>query len=248
MSILKISASSQIGCLRQNNEDMILVGDKLIRNDIYNDSLTISQDSKLVIALADGMGGHNAGEVASETVLSNLRFFISDLPVTMQTEEFNDVILNWLESINKIIASKGMSDASLSSMGTTLVAIIYYCNRYYWINCGDSRLYRYHDNKLVQLTVDHSLNTLIGDKKHSNVLTNCIGAGCKTSYLDISDFTDSIEKGDKLLLCSDGLNDMISDEVMKAEIDEGSDANDLCDAAIAAGGFDNVSVCLIDIM
>lgn len=248
MSILKISASSQIGCVRQNNEDMILVGDKLIRNEIYKSNITISHNDKFVVALADGMGGHNAGEVASETVLSNLGFFISDLPVKIKNDGINEIILNWLESINKIIESKGMSDPTLSSMGTTLIAIIYYCNRYYWINCGDSRLYRYHDNKLEQLTVDHSLNTLIGDKKHSNVLTNCIGAGCKTSYLDIVDFTESIVKGDKLILCSDGLNDMISDEEIKSVIDEGGDANELCETAIVAGGFDNVSVCLIEIM
>lgn len=226
---------------------MILVGERLIRNEIYHTTIDDNKQTRFAIALADGMGGHNAGEVASETTLSNLSFFLSDLPDNLTPEGLIEIILNWLESINKIIESKGLADPSLSSMGTTLVAIIYYGGRYLWINCGDSRLYRFYNGELSQLTVDHSLNTLIGEKKHSNVLTNCIGAGCKTSYLDITDFTDSVKEGGRFFLCSDGLNDMLTDEEMKAVLDKGCDADALCRAAICEGGFDNVSVCMIDV-
>lgn len=247
MKTLIISASSQLGCVRQNNEDMILIDETLIRNDIFNIIVDDSKRDRLIIALADGMGGHNAGEVASEMVLSNLRFFIGDLPQSLYGIGVQEIVFNWLESINKIIASKGLEDSSLSSMGTTLIAILYYGGRYYWMNCGDSRLYRMHEGELYQLSIDHSLNTLVGEKKHSNVLTNCIGAGCKTSYFDIMDFTDNISKGDVFVLCSDGLNDMLDDDEIKSIIESGGDADMLCNAAINAGGFDNVSVCLIKI-
>ena len=88
---------------------------------------------------------------------------------------------------------------------------------------------------------------MTGQKKHSNVITNCIGAGCKNSYFDFDDITDDFLPGDTYLLCSDGLNDMISDAVIERLMNEGCTANGLCEAAIAAGGFDNVSVCIFHI-
>ena len=158
------------------------------------------------------------------------------------------MIMVWLDSVNKMIASKGLVNPSMSDMGTTLVGIIYYNKKYYWVNCGDSRLYRYRNGQLLQLSTDHSLNTANGEKKHTNIITNCIGAGCKTSYIDMYEFTDEFLEGDTYLLCSDGLNDMIKDEEIAQLMAEGANANQLCEAAIVAGGFDNVSVCVFSIL
>ena len=115
------------------------------------------------------------------------------------------------------------------------------------MNCGDSRLYRYRNGQLLQLSTDHSLNTANGEKKHSNIITNCIGAGCKTSYIDMYEFTDDFLEGDVYLLCSDGLNDMVKDDEIARLMSEGANANELCEAAIIAGGFDNVSACVFSI-
>lgn len=247
MNSFEISASSRIGNIRSNNEDMILVGGQCVRSDIYRTVLSTEGTDRFVIALADGMGGHNAGEVASAETLENLRFFLGDLPAGLSTSSFTEMMVEWLDSINQIISSRGYINPMLEDMGTTLVCLIYYCGRYFWANCGDSRLYRLRNGDLTQLTTDYSLNTLTGKKKHTSMITNCIGAGCKTSFLDIYEITPEIVAGDCYLLCSDGLSDMVPDEIIEQQLLDGCDADCLCETAIAAGGFDNVSACVINV-
>ena len=130
-------------------------------------------------------------------------------------------------------------------MGTTLVGIVYYYGDFYSLNCGDSRLYRWREGELKQLTTDHSLNNMLGSEKHTSIITNCIGGGCSTSYIDLVKITDDVQLGDRYMLCSDGLTDMISDRHLARLLADDADANTLCNAAIAEGGFDNVSCCLI---
>jgi protein phosphatase len=88
---------------------------------------------------------------------------------------------------------------------------------------------------------------MVGQKKHSNIITNCIGAGCKNSYIDLLEFTDDFRKGDVYLLCSDGLNDMVPHADIERLMNERCTANALCEAAIEAGGYDNVSVCMFHV-
>lgn len=248
MSRIVLTAASRVGCVRSNNEDMVLAYDKFVRGEAYHTEFMTENCDRFVIALADGMGGHQAGEVASADVLANLLFFVNDLPKGLSISEFNEMMLVWLDSVNKMVASKGHVNPALAEMGTTLVGILYYGDRYYWINCGDSRLYRLRDGKLTQLSTDHSLNTLQGEKRHSNVITNCIGAGCKNSYLDMYEFTDDFLQGDTYMICSDGLSDMIYDDQIESLMQDGASANRLCEAAIEAGGYDNVSACVFSVM
>ena len=247
MAILNISASSKIGCVRANNEDMLLVGETTIRNSKHLQTVDTAHAGRYLMALADGMGGHNGGEVASEDTLQNLKFFFSDMPAGMDACAFNETICEWLKSINFLIAAKGRENEQCKGMGTTLVALAYYEGAYYWMNCGDSRLYHWHDGHLQQLTTDHSLNNLLGKAEHSNIITNCIGGGCKTSYIDIKECTQLAQPDDAFILCSDGLSDMINDARINQLLTEGCDADDLCQAAEDAGGFDNVSVIIIRI-
>ena len=247
MSRIVLTAASRVGCIRSNNEDMVLAYDKFVRSDAYRTEFLTENTDRFVIALADGMGGHRAGEVASEETLASLNFFISDIPRGLSISEFNETMLEWLHHINDTINRRGHSDPSLYDMGTTLVGVIYYGGKYFWLNCGDSRLYRLRDGKLVQLSTDHSLSNAQGEKKHSNIITNCIGAGCKNSYLDLYEFTNDVMSGDTYMLCSDGLNDMVEFEDIQKLMNEGSSANRLCEAAIEAGGFDNVSVCVFHV-
>ena len=247
MSRIILTAASRVGCVRSNNEDMILVCDKFIRSDVYATEFDSENSDRFVIALADGMGGHNAGEVASSDVLANLQFFLNDLPARLSSGEFTEMIMEWLHSVNQIIDSKGHANPSMADMGTTLVAVVFYNNKYYWMNCGDSRLYRLRDGLLTQLSIDHSLNNVRGEKRHSNIITNCIGASCKNSYLDMFDFTDDFLSGDVYMLCSDGLSDMVPDQDIERMMNEDASANQLCEAAIAAGGYDNVSVCIFKV-
>lgn len=245
MSKIVLTAASRVGNVRSNNEDMILAYDRYIRSDIYQTVLAPNNLDRFIVAVADGMGGHNAGEVASEMVMQNLKFYFNDLPKGMTSGELEEVMNEWLQSIHQTVNARGRSNKAMSEMGTTLVGLIYYGNRYFWMNCGDSRLYRFRDGQLNQLTTDHSLINTDGEKKHSNVITNCIGAGCDDTFIDMIEFTDNFLPGDTYVLCTDGLNDMVPDEVIREMLANGATANTLCEEAINAGGFDNVSVCVL---
>lgn len=247
MSRIVLSAASRVGCVRSNNEDMVFAYDKFVRSDAYRTEFMTENTERFTIALADGMGGHRAGEVASQQTLESLKFFVNDLPKGMSTGEFDETMMEWLQYINTSINRQGHSDPSLLEMGTTLVGIIYYFGQYFWLNCGDSRLYRLRDGQLTQLSTDHSLSNARGEKKHSNIITNCIGAGCKNSFLDIYEFTSDVLPCDTYMLCSDGLNDMVPDEKIEQLMKDGCTANGLCEAAIEAGGYDNVSVCIFHV-
>lgn len=245
MSKIVLTAASRVGNVRSNNEDMILAYDRYIRSDIYQTVLAPENLDRFIVAVADGMGGHNAGEVASEMVLQNLKFYFNDLPKGLTSGELEEAMNDWLQSIHQTVNARGRSNKTMSDMGTTLVGLMYYGKRFFWMNCGDSRLYRLRDGQLEQLTTDHSLINTSSEKKHSNVITNCIGAGCNDTFVDMIEFTDNFLPGDTYLLCTDGLNDMVPDEIIRKMLVDGATANSLCEEAISAGGFDNVSVCVL---
>ena len=218
-----------------------------MRNGKMSKQVDTADTDRFLMALADGMGGHNNGEIASAEALSNLRFFFSDLPTALDPEQFSQFMKQWLGSINHIFVSKGLADQSCHDMGTTLVGLAYYDHHFFSMNCGDSRLYRLRDGKMEQLTTDHSLSNRLGMDKHTSLITNCIGAGCKHSFIDIGVISTTpgdektLQPGDSILLCSDGLTDMISDEEIASIITQGFDADALCQAAEDAGGYDNIS-------
>lgn len=244
---LDISAASRTGCVRSQNEDMILVDNQFIRDDYYRKQAVLDGDDRLMVAVADGMGGHNRGDIASDDVLHNLQYFFFDIPSCLSAGDFNEAIVGWLESINNYVASKGRADEQFKGMGTTLVGFTYYNHDFYSMNCGDSRLYRFRNHQLVQLTTDHSLSNMVVGEKRKNIITNCIGGGCVSSYIDMVQMTDDVFSGDIYILCSDGLTDMLSDVEISILMEQHVDADTLCDAAIEAGGIDNVSCCVIKV-
>ena len=220
---------------------------RFIREDTYQTQIVLGREDRMMIAVADGMGGHNRGDIASNDTLRNLHYFFYDIPSCLNVNDFNEAMAGWLESINNYIASKGRADEQYKGMGTTLVGLAYYNNDFYSLNCGDSRLYRFRNHQLVQLTTDHSLSNLVGDEKRTNVITNCIGGGSKSSFIDMVTMTNDIMSDDVYLLCTDGLTDMLSDKAISELLEGKADANTLCSAAIEAGGIDNVSCCVISI-
>lgn len=242
---MNITAASKVGRVRHQNEDMILVGNHFIRNDYFKTHVELTNQERFLVAVADGMGGHNRGDVASSDVLHNIQFFFHDLPAGANPGEFNEMIVGWLDGINNYVVSKGRADEQYKGMGTTLVGFAFYEGEFYSLNCGDSRLYCYRDGELKQITTDHSLSNMLGTEKRTSVITNCIGGGCSTSFIDLVRMTNDILTGDIYLLCSDGLSDMLSDHKISRLLAIGADANELCDAANDAGGFDNVSCCVL---
>lgn len=244
---MKMTAASRTGCVRSQNEDMILLGSRFIRNDAFSTQVNLTKNDRYLVAVADGMGGHSSGDVASSDVLHNLQFFYYDLPVGFQQEQFRRMMNEWLDAINNYITSKGRADEQFKGMGTTLVGFAYYEGEFYYLNCGDSRLYRYRQGELSQLSTDHSLSNMLGSEKRMSVITNCIGGGCTTSYLDMEMISEDVLSGDSYLLCSDGLTDMLSNHKISQLLSCNINANGLCEAAIQAGGLDNVSCCIVKI-
>ena len=247
MAHFLITASSRVGCVRANNEDMIMLDHEFIRDAVDSKTIDLASTDRMMLALADGMGGHKCGEVASSEVLHSLRYFFGDLPGNLKSNDFFENIRKWLMSISIEINSRGMVNPAYSDMGTTLVGLTYLAGEFYWMNCGDSRLYRLHNGELKQLTTDHSLSQVLGLKEHSSQIVNCIGGGCKDCYIDIEKCSDQIEPGDTLLICSDGLADMVSDNVICQRLLDGCDADTLCQMAEDARGFDNVSVIVVHV-
>lgn len=247
MKRLIVSAASDMGHVRKNNEDMILVGSKKVRDGDSYMLLDIEDNNNVVVAVADGMGGYDKGEVASEQVIESLSFYINDLPQGLSDMEFFKCMNDWVVNECRLIEAMGMENASMACMGTTLVALVCYCGSFYSINCGDSRLYRMRGDVLTQLTQDHTPEVQKNFVRRSHSVTNCIGGGCTTTYLDMENITEEVLPDDIILLCSDGLTDMLSDVTIASVLRLNGglvSAKSLVNSALSAGGVDNVSVCL----
>lgn len=236
------------GLVRKNNEDFIRTDDDL---GIY--------------LLADGIGGHNAGEVASalavETAYSVLRSNIERTEI----DGYFELMEHAIQTAHWEINSKALTDSALAKMGTTLVVAVVREEAAYIAHAGDSRCYLFRNepqtnsspdtNKLMRLTRDHT----VGEqrlasgvpieqipKKNFHTLTQSIGCGNPPSPdFQIIEF----KRGDLLLICSDGLTDMLTDVEIEAILENRKDsldtlAGNLIDAANLNGGRDNISVVL----
>lgn len=207
---LTINACSDKGCVRNNNEDMVLVSNVFVRSDSYRVETDVDDNGRYIVAVADGMGGHRSGDVASEETLKSLSTTFISIPNNLEIGAFNESFYEWLDSINKFIERLGLRNERYRGMGTTLAAIVIYEDKIFWLNCGDSRIYRYRNGVLRQISHDHSLSNLTGNQDNPNVIVNCIGGGCKTSYIDLVEFTKDLMPNDMYLLCSDGLDKMLT--------------------------------------
>lgn len=248
MKKLTVYVSSQVGCVRTNNEDIILAGAGIYRDEDWRgEGILLSPNDKYLVAVCDGMGGQNAGEVASEDDAVQLREFVSELPAGMSHEQLLKDIIEWHDAEHEYLLHRGLDEKEVMGMGTTLVSLFYYEDRIYVLNCGDSRLYRFRDGLLEQISHDHSMYSVTGKVEDCHIITNCIGGGCERSFIDIEDITASHHAGDLYLMCSDGLTDMVSDQKIRDILITGGRSRELTNAACEAGGFDNVSVCIVEL-
>lgn len=234
------------GPVREQNEDsMILIPDA----DVY--------------VVADGMGGHAAGEVASAMAIETMQK-VTKLPVWGRFDAIwpnarTMMAFAGYEEANRSILNASLSNPAQRGMGTTMVSAIVYPDRVDIINLGDSRAYRIRNGKIEQISHDHSLvQELIDTGKlktqaeidafpYKNIITQALGTQ-PTIRPDI--FSNAIEPGDIYLLCSDGLFNELTDETIQSIIAQsGGDmqkaAETLLNQAIQHGGRDNVTVVLI---
>ncbi|ADL12945.1 Stp1/IreP family PP2C-type Ser/Thr phosphatase [Acetohalobium arabaticum] len=224
---------SDCGKIREQNED---------------NYLQTEQNGLKIFAVADGMGGHNAGEVASSIAIEMLRD---------HNFSFNRVpgdLIEVIEAINNQIKNKAEQNPEYQGMGTTLTAAVLSENQVYIGHVGDSRAYLLRNREFKQLTEDHSLvNRLVKDGKitaeeakdhpQSNVLLQALGT---ESQVDIDLIELEAKTGDLFLLCSDGLNTMLSDREVKSILLEEKSlqqkADKLVQRAKEFGGYDNITI------
>lgn len=247
---LKISAISDKGCVREHNEDMILVGDYLFRDKSYRTIVDLNEKSgKYLVAIADGMGGHNAGEVASEIVLQKVSEKIGSLEMNLTEAELASKISEWAKEIHLYILTEGQKNIERKGMGTTFIGLLFYEGNLYYVNVGDSRLYRYRGGMLMQISKDHSLRELTNNPEiPSDIIVNSFGGG-EEIFVEFKVASKKIIEGDIFLLCSDGLSDMVTDEEIEEILNEegNNQIEKLLNKAKENGGEDNISIIIISL-
>jgi len=235
------SARSALGLVRQGNEDSAYISPQLI-------------------AVADGMGGHAAGEVASKIAIKVLHSLVPTLTAQeIDEDSVEDLLMHSLHSIDSEIAAITEEDIDKRGMGTTLTAMLIRDEQIALLHIGDSRCYRLRSNTIEQLSVDHSVVQELLDQgaitakeaidhPQRSMLTQALrGDGTTTPVLQIYD----VKKGDRYLLCSDGLSGVLSEKEIKVGLSK-SDKKEavkfLVDATLQNGAPDNVSVVIADIV
>lgn len=259
MKPFSITSLSFTGKVRSNNEDMILVNDEFIRDRAYKTELK-NTGSSFLIAVADGMGGHNGGEIASEYVLRNMAHTISLLDNTRDEDQYFPLTTNFgADALKKILEVKirevhqslnalGKKKSSLKGLGCTFTGLLFFAQRIFLIHIGDSRLYRLRGPFLAPLTNDHTLRNQLNDSSiPANRLVNCFGGGVEGIFFDFEELTDRLVPGDKLILCSDGLYGELTDEEMAASLLSGATTDELVQRANDNGGHDNISCVIVEL-
>jgi protein phosphatase len=230
-----VKAICDLGCVRKNNEDLILVGGELIRDARHDAAFELGAEDRLCLAVADGMGGMERGEEASTLVLERLRSQIAAMPGDLSDEELSEVLRVFAEETHRSLPADS---------GSTLVALLFYRGLLFRFHAGDSRLWLYRDGLLSRLTVDHSLREM-GNKPEapSNIIVNAFGGG-QGNFLEFSSLGSDFRSGDRFLLSSDGLHDLLSPSeigaILRANPDTAEEA--LLEAAKDRGGKDNISI------
>lgn len=246
---LTISAVSDVGCVREQNEDMVAVGDAVFRDASMRIVADLNaQDGAFLVAVSDGMGGSNAGEVASEMALRMLVKDIHLLGPGLDDAELNKRLAACINKIHASILNAGEQAVDKRGMGTTLVGAIFYGGKSYFINIGDSRVYRFRNGNLKQISRDHSLRSVTGNADApANIIVNSLGAGKKV-FVDFAPVGAQIINGDSLLLCSDGLSGELKDEEIESILSkEEMPVDMLLQRAKAKGGKDNISIILVSV-
>lgn len=235
-----VAVLTDVGLVRTNNEDAYL----------------IDKDLDLFI-LADGMGGYQKGEVASLMTCQGIAEYFRTLFKSSVTDFTQDHCKKAVNKANTDIRNKIKDIVGLDKMGSTVVGMLLKKDYVYILNVGDSRAYLFHNQRLEQISVDHSLvqeSKNAGIKKElamqfKNIVTRAVGM---KDAVDADIFPLSAKAGDIFLLCSDGLHGFVSDEaisrILQSEDGLETKVKKLIDEAKAGGGKDNITALLVSIL
>ncbi|MBQ9077705.1 MAG: serine/threonine-protein phosphatase [Muribaculaceae bacterium] len=237
---IRYEAISETGKIRRNNEDMALVFNEFVRDSAVSFSFDMPDGIRFTAIVSDGMGGFDNGEIASEMATRSFSSFLSTLSEGLDENEVILHVKQWVKDINREI----IDNVDGTRMGCTFSGIFIYENKAFLLNIGDSRVYRIRYEHFKQLTTDHSERNRTGDDSiPSNLIYNALGID--NAFIDI--VPTYLVPGDKYIICSDGLYDMIDDSMIEKIITSGGGARQLVNAAINAGGEDNVTVIILHI-
>jgi protein phosphatase len=213
------------------------------------------------MVVADGMGGHAAGEVASRLAISALVGVALDIPDwifwvdAQHTAEMQRRAREAVQQVESIMVERGRENEDLRGMGSTLTGARCYSRHLLIVHVGDSRAYLLRAGRLERLTKDHTYAQMLVDRGEllpnevarsglGHILINVLGGSAEHVEVDVDLL--ALEHGDRLLLCSDGLTDCVDDETIAAALGAGQPANEVCERlvrlALDGGGRDNITV------
>jgi serine/threonine protein phosphatase PrpC len=266
---IDVAALTDTGRVRDRNEDHYYVATggrhatTLLTNVPEQDLPTQFSETGYLMIVADGMGGVAGGEVASRMAIATLINIILHVPdwILRLDDEYAQKLMDRVAAryrqVHEALEEKARLDPKLRGMGTTMTAAYSLGDDLFVAQVGDSRAYLFRDGKLQLLTRDQTLAQLLADKGHisqqevarhrlRNVLTNALGGSQKDVRAEIHRW--KLADGDRLLLCSDGLTDMLTDgaiaDVLSREPRSEEACRYLLEGALANGGKDNVTVVL----
>ena len=262
-----ISAQTHTGHVRANNEDHFYVARATRALETMLTSLPVgdvpdrADEINHVMVVADGMGGHAAGEVASRLAISALVGLALDIPDWIfrvddeHAPEMQRRAREVVQQVGALVFERGREDAELRGMGSTLTCARN-CGRDLWIiHVGDSRAYLLRAGRLERLTKDHTYAQMLVDAGQlspddvtrsglRHILTNALGGSGTQVHVDVDLLR--LEDGDRLMLCSDGLTDCVDDDTIAATLDAKTQADEMCQRllqlALDGGGRDNITV------
>jgi protein phosphatase len=264
---IDVSAQSHTGHQRATNEDHFVVMrlgrtlETLITSVSAADVPIHTEEVNYVMIVVDGMGGHSAGEVASRMAISTLVSLALDVPDWIfrvdqaHAGEIQRRSRERVQEVDAMLVERGRRDPALRGMGTTLTAARSLGRDLLITHVGDSRAYLLRAGALHRLTRDHTYAQLLVDigrlapadvagSRHRHVLTNAIGGSSEGVEVDTDRL--QLEDGDRLLLCSDGLTDLVDDRTITSILREATRSSEACEQlvqrALDAGGRDNVTV------
>ena len=250
---IQIQALCDRGKVRENNEDALSIGGVFLRDDAMNLMVDVQENSVFYLLVADGMGGHEKGEEASEITLDEMKeqFAMNEIRPDTFSDDIDEAGKYISFKLNNVAYAQGQD----KPMGCTLTGVVWHYGKTYLINAGDSRTYRFRGGMLRQLTTDQTERGITGNPMASKKLLNCIGGGL-TGQILTDDITNKLVEGDVILVCSDGLTDMLTDDEIEALLNEGMTdegmeeglAEKLKEKACEAGGYDNVSIILAKVL
>lgn len=242
---MRVFTKTDIGMARSMNQDSFLVSDN-------------NRNGLNLYILADGMGGYKGGEIASKVAITAVSKYIIEKfdEIPKDKQSILNLVEDSIEFANSAIYEESEQDEELQDMGTTLEVVLIYKNKVYIGHIGDSRVYRVRKNRMKKITTDHSyVEKLIQDGEitreeaynhpKKNLLIKALGTdeeACPDMIYTV------LNKNDVILICSDGLTNMVREEEILEVVKEPNEncADILVEEANLAGGLDNITVIVID--